>query len=232
MAANYNECYIAFLDILGFKNMINTLTCEEILHVFTYDLKNKLSGIYNGKEPLIDTDNIHMRVMSDSICFWIGADIENALAGLIVTCLHFQAELLYCKNPILLRGAITKGGVFANDQVIFGPGYVDAYLMEENNAKYPRIIMANALREEALIATKENCKYYLYTHVFEDFDAFLSLDYLELFEGYDNEDNCKRLFNHITNVLDNALDSSIREKFLYVKRRLLRWYNPDTNSTR
>ena len=30
----YRDCYVAFLDILGFKNMINNKSCSELFEIF------------------------------------------------------------------------------------------------------------------------------------------------------------------------------------------------------
>ena len=44
MSSEYVNSYIAFLDILGFKELVRTHTCEEILKVFD-EIK---STVYKG----------------------------------------------------------------------------------------------------------------------------------------------------------------------------------------
>lgn len=61
-------------------------------------------------------------------------------------CLIIQKELLQ-NDHILLRGSITKGDVFYDDEIIFGAGIVKAYINEER-AVYPRIIIAKELVDE------------------------------------------------------------------------------------
>lgn len=71
----YVECYIAFLDMLGFKNLINdkNKTCNDIARIFeSFIHKKPLKALYRGEKNIIDesaTDALKMKVMSDSICF-------------------------------------------------------------------------------------------------------------------------------------------------------------------
>ena len=62
--AEYKECYVAFIDILGFKNYINHAECEEINEIFQ-------SILEFNPNPLVKNDylygNIHITIMSDSI---------------------------------------------------------------------------------------------------------------------------------------------------------------------
>lgn len=224
----YKECYIAYLDILGFKNIISNFLCDEVFEIFTKNLKKPMDGFSKNGKQVINMNDIRIKVMSDSVCFYVDAEIKNALVGLIATCLYFQVGLLRREQPILLRGAITKGNLYSDENVIFGPGYVSAYLMEENNAKYPRIIMTKSLIDEAAILTEEEFMDYIPRCVFCDFDELYTVDYLEVFEGFDTSCNeCPKLLGYLDSVLHSTLDNSIRDKFLYVKHRLLRWYDPN-----
>ena len=39
---NYTTCYIAFLDLLGFKKIIESKQCEEIVQIFSEIKKQKI----------------------------------------------------------------------------------------------------------------------------------------------------------------------------------------------
>lgn len=231
MIHEYTTCYIAFLDILGFKNLIDTKSCEEIHNIFTTKMKKPLSGFSIGTKPIVDMEDIKIKVMSDSICFYIDCKRRNALVGLIATCAYFQIELLRMHEPILSRGAIVKGDLYAEDHIVFGPGFVKAYLMEEHSAKFPRIIVTKSTLEDAWDKTDEDITGYIPRYVFCDFDEFYAIDYLELFEGFDTHgEDCHRLLKHINSVLGMTTDSSVREKYLYLKKNLLRWYKPEVKT--
>lgn len=228
MIHQYTDCYIAFLDILGFKNLIDTKPCEEIYKIFSTKMKKPLSAFSKGTKSILDMEDIKMKVMSDSICFYVDSQKRNALVGLIATCAYFQVELLRLHEPILSRGAIVQGDIYADDSVIFGPGFVKAYQMEEHSAKFPRIIVTKSTLDGAQGNTDEDVRNYIPQTVFCDFDEFYVVDYLELFEGFDiSGEDCQYLLKYINGILSATTDSSVREKYLYLKKNLLRWYDPE-----
>ena len=228
----YTNCYIAFLDILGFKNLIKTKSCDYIYGIFSEHMKNPIGRFSLGTKSIVNMDDVKVKVMSDSICFYIDSQITNALVGLLAVCQYFQAKLLELPEPILSRGAIVRGDLFTTGDVIFGPGFVDAYLLEENSAKYPRIIMTIATIESARDTTAAALADFVFQHTFRDFDEFITIDVLELFEGFDMDGSkCFHLLSHIDNVLGSTADNSIRDKYLYLKKQLLKWYRPKQSST-
>lgn len=228
MGKEYTNCYIAFIDILGFKKMIETAPCFEIYEIYAKRMKKPLSRIYLGHELCFDMSDIKMKVMSDSICFYVDSRKPNALIGLIFLCQSFQEQLIQLQEPILTRGAIVKGEIFAENDIIYGPGFVKAYLMEENNAKYPRIIMTKDTIDSAKENTENNMNGLIHQCVFLDFDTFYVVDYWELLEGLDVEDiHCACLLSYINHILDTTTDKSIHDKYLYMRKNLLRWYNPN-----
>ena len=107
---------------------------------------------------------------------------------LLVSCSIFQYKLIQLSSPVLLRGAIVLGDIYAEGDITFGPGMTQTYLMEENNAKYPRII----LTKETLNYGKKNIVQVTEKHI-----------------------------DHVEVVLESTIDISIREKYLYVKKKLL-----------
>lgn len=159
-----------------------------------------------------------MKVMSDSICLYIDTKVPDALLCILMSCMQMQFDLLKYDTPIFLRGAIIRGDIYANQDVTFGPGLTNAYLMEEKNAKYPRII----LTKEVLSNTYRNDlekEHILYTTIFKDFDAFYAVNYFGLLSTAD-EEIYQNIEHTIDCVLDTTTDSSIREKYLYFERKL------------
>lgn len=235
-AGQYTESYIAFLDMLGFKNLIQDSSCEEVLSKFD-SIKKPFEGCSLAYHqdilvPKKTMDAIHIKVMSDSICFYVDAAEANALMGIIMSCVRFQFELLNLPGPIFVRGAIVKGELYAKGDIIFGPGLTQAYLMEERNAKYPRIILTNAVVEDA---RRENAANTVVLNAlekstaFRDFDAFYTLNFAHAFHAWDKSGRAyANLAEKVKQTLDTTTDESVREKHLYVERVLKERYNKKT----
>lgn len=224
----YKKCFIAFLDILGFKEKIEKSTCEEILNIFK-DIKNPLKKAYIGEngvaKEIATAQKVNFKCMSDSICMYIDATEPDALICLIMACSIFQAKLLKREVPVLVRGAIVIGDIYAKDDTTFGPGMTKAYLLEENSAKYPRIIMTKeTVLQGAMNASTQVMIERLRECVECDFDDYfitMPLDCLLLLQPTDEgKDRCDKLMNHIGDVLSSSTNSSVREKYIYLKNKL------------
>lgn len=223
----YNKCYIAFLDLLGFKNVIGKKTCQEILDIFS-NIKIPIQSIniYKGGKwvPLVDQETINkvnMKIMSDSICFYITASETNAFCTLAAVCTMFQIMMLKLPDPVLMRGGIVYGELFAFGDITYGPGLTNAYLLEEKSAKYPRIIMTGDIVERAFKETTPNCQQILSKLLNRDFDAFYMLNYFGLLPADgDNKQSTQIFYEHIEKVLNSAIDPSIREKYLYLESNM------------
>ena len=93
----YAKCYIAFLDMLGFKNIIGQSICEDICTVFD-NIKKPFSSAQLDEEHLITEDTIkalNIKVMSDSICFYIEVKHANALIALLTSFPFIKKQLPY-----------------------------------------------------------------------------------------------------------------------------------------
>lgn len=222
----YGECYIAFLDMLGFKKLINDSSCDEIAGIFAkFSNRKPLKEVYLGNKNIISentADALKMKVMSDSICFYIDVNVTNALLCIIMSCIFFQYELYQNNIPIFLRGSIVRGQLYAKRDIIFGPGLTQAYLLEENNAKYPRII----LTKETLLSMKISKEYNLDDYisifksvVFRDDDAFYAVDCIRVLLSGDQTIR-EKVEKRIEQMLDTTVDSSVREKYLYLEKKL------------
>lgn len=218
----YTQYYVAFLDILGFKNLVSdpACSCEGIMSI--YELAQNKHQIFFKDESENVRNSIKMKIMSDSICLYIRTDFPNALHYLLVYCVSFQYDLFITKN-LLMRGGITSGDMYAKGDIIFGPALTEAYLLEEKNAKVPRIIIRKKTIDEGISGMDENMLTPTRQCVFRDDDAFYALNYFQFFilEKYNEAlDQAKAT---ISNHLDTTIDESIRQKYLYVERNIKKW---------
>ncbi|WP_336234827.1 hypothetical protein [Achromobacter dolens] len=142
-----NRC-IAFLDVLGFKELIR----DAEVNRQRYDEFTKLITVVDSHVRW-DNETTSPEVpeeakpkylfISDSII--ISAPLSfNGYDGLaIVTMKAIQIAQKMLEIGFLVRGCINIGNVWHETRNIFGTGYVDAYLGEQK-AKHPRIILTEA----------------------------------------------------------------------------------------
>lgn len=132
------ECFIAFLDILNCKNIIETDSSDEHL--------NKIRNIYTSWRQMINErdiafSQIQLKIFSDNILLSVNVDCHRA-ADRILECVADIAEhFLVCGYK--LRGGVCKGKLYIDDTFVWGKGLVDAYNMESTEAKYPRILLSD-----------------------------------------------------------------------------------------
>lgn len=191
MNVAYTDSYIAFLDILGFKQMMGMSECQSIFGIFSV-LKNHMHSIEIGLDKktgqYVDCTKVRMKVMSDSICFFVDAsDLKNLLA-LIAVCQNLQCVLLDRAEPKLLRGAIVRGDIFQQDDITFGPGLVKAYQKEENET-YPRVVLDSSVLQDIGNAEGNSALAQICDRIREkiEIEEMYYVDYIEEFDGTDTD---------------------------------------------
>ena len=122
-----DDCYVAFIDLLGFKNIIKVKKQEEIADIFnevekTIDNLGVFVKTKDGFESMIEKKDIHHKIMSDSIVFCIDTKFKNALFILCMLCSVVQMRLFDFQDPLLARGAITRGDMYLDGDKMFGKG--------------------------------------------------------------------------------------------------------------
>ncbi len=129
---NLKNKYVAFIDVLGFSNLVEKRKIDSLEDYFTR-IENVLDEIKREKS------NITSILISDSIILTVPEDIDE-LKSLFIAIRRIQQALAFKK--ILLRGAVSYGEVYYNDEknIIVGHGYIRAFLLEKE-AIYPRIII-------------------------------------------------------------------------------------------
>ena len=213
----YKEYYVALIDLLGFKNIIKKQSCEDIAQYYDEIHQKATVTVNTTGMALVPSDKITMKVMSDTVCFFVECTEKNSLAGLLAFCSYFQVRMMQLKIPVLSRGAVVKGKVYCEGDVFFGEGIVNAYLLEENVAVFPRVIITKETIDSAMDYCDDDGKYYLNTHTFKDSDLFYCADSLLLFYGvYHEKKEWKNFARYVVQVLNSETNPSIREKYKYI----------------
>ena len=134
-----------FIDILGFKNIINQTVIEdgsnnsskiEFLIETLGLIKSHLNNDFPGEENQQSRQITHF---SDSI---IISFKEDQVGEVFNTLFNIQKLIIVLlERGILCRGAISYGKLLHTEQYIFGPALNKAYETETKAALYPRIIL-------------------------------------------------------------------------------------------
>lgn len=185
----YKKSIVTFIDILGFKDLVNQSTNShqvlDLIHGTLMKFKS-LEKSESWTSDLIEVEEDAQKkgldgfgisnrtkctCFSDSIV--ISIEIENDLnevfSTLIANLSRIGAQLL--KDGILIRGGIDLSDIYHNNGIVFGKGLINSYELETNAAKYPRIILAKNLISELnypLLYKNKRYPYHQYLDRFED----------------------------------------------------------------
>lgn len=144
----YSPYFVAFLDILGFRNLVFGDQKEKINTYFTLinEITNDLKSIPNKK-------NIGSITISDSVILSIpfdDNDLNITLSNFRQLCIAIQKiQFKLALNNVWMRGAVSFGDAcFKKDEnQIVGKAYIDAYELEKT-AIYPRVVVDSRLIEK------------------------------------------------------------------------------------
>jgi len=221
----YKEHFVAFLDILGFKSMINHSSCSEIYGIFSEIHKRSKASMNYAGVPIHAYEHIHHKILSDSVIVFIDASIEDSFPALLDICARLQISLADREHPILLRGGIAKGSLYYEDDIIYGEGLTNAYLLEANLAKYPRVIFTGDTLAQGQQITK-----YMFPDVMRagftlnfiaDDDMLFMIDYFPHRTAWSVE-KMKQYWDRLLllseTMLNKATEASLREKYIWLKK--------------
>ena len=160
------EYYIAYLDILGYRNFFSEHE-EEIsnFHVRINDaIQRTKEFIKRINDSLILKQSLHFetRIFSDNIllCMDVSEDyLESVRAIAFLQMVSDIQREFITRYGLFLRGGIKRGFISLNNDYIFGQGLIDVVEIEEKIAMYPRIIideiLANSIFSSKLFSEEE-----------------------------------------------------------------------------
>ena len=228
----FEERFIAFVDIIGFKEIVkkakgNDEYQKKISEVLNYIAKIKNDN-YHGEwaEYGVNSD---VAVFSDSIV--ISYSCNKDYDGLY----HLLMDLIYIcftliQNDIYVRGGITVGEVIHDQNISWGPAFVEAYKLEEENAIYPRII----IDKKAIDRGKEiyACEFPhdeggddLDDFIILDADGAYYLDYLSQWEEFEYMEDYLKWLKHVRSITIENLNNSSLPKIKMKYVWFARYYN-------
>jgi hypothetical protein len=142
----YAQRYVAFLDILGFSEIVRETDRDALPNRF--DARAKTLEEINSREHELDDVvgcDFQFQSFSDSIVMSANGTAPGLLYLLSAV---RQLALNLLGNGLLMRGAVAKGKLHHVGSVMFGPAFLKAYRIEQQIAKYPRIILSAEVYED------------------------------------------------------------------------------------
>lgn len=153
--AEYEERYIAFVDILGFKNLIQKSKIEKSIVgrlTSALDISPQSSLTVLNEVGTEDPTEADLRVHTFSD-FVVASTKPNHVGLAILTYMIWSQSVNWLSDSLLCRGAISKGQVLhragnGSPPMVFGPAFVEAYQLESTISDFPRIIFSRSVRED------------------------------------------------------------------------------------
>lgn len=244
---NYEKRIVVYLDILGFKELIDETVDEtgsdddsgilkitglyELIYQ-TWDLPSAVTTS-DPKYPKLSLakENAEkgkiVTIFSDSIVISFP---QTARGEIFWTLMEIRLLLLELANRgIFCRGAVSVGKLIHTNKVVFGPALVEAYTLESKKAVFPRILIAESIFEVAKepfarVHDTEDELEFIFDLVNKDEDGYFYIDYLDKVQGEIDDSEfgyCDYLLSvreKIINGLSNP-DIRVREKYSWLQKK-------------
>jgi hypothetical protein len=206
----YHERYCAFVDILGFSELIAELGKGM---VGFEQLRDLLQNIRLPAAVPIEGSDLRAQSISDALC--ISTSCTNAGLSHMFFVLTTLALQLLLKG-FFMRGAIVKGNLYHDDHMVFGEAQVRAYLLERDIVRYPRIMVTAAVVSDAQTQSMTHFgQYKLADFIAESEDGPRYLDVLAMIalrlrDGPNGPERTQHLdgFNEMARQIQRRFDES------------------------
>lgn len=234
---NYRLCAFAFLDILGFKNIVADVgddieRAESFIHTLT-------TLIEESEETISCFSEVHVQyqIFSDSICIWINLDedeefngkfsyqyIEKCYTAVLALCMiisSIQRQGIY--EGLLFRGAISIGYHYHHKNVTFSQALVKAYMAESKESIYPRVILISFDDKFILTALLDS----LVATGYVTEEDWVYVDYLNTAYGcsFMEQTIIEDFLNRHKKIIENGLKKYKEDAKLLLKYQWLAYYH-------
>jgi len=130
---------VAFLDILGYKQMVEKdsgLSGPVFLPI--------IENILGQLKPMLSKEGLQLKQFSDSVVLSINYSVLNTIR--LINAVS-DVQWFMTTSGILIRGGIAIGRHYSNGDIVYSQGLIEAYLLESQNARVPRVLVDSNLLE-------------------------------------------------------------------------------------
>ena len=144
-AKKLSKYYVAYIDILGATEMIESNKSEEYLRKINNLYQDTINMIKSNCQNLFNI-KATVKIFSDNILIAIPkieffGDSTNDMSSCYILIFSIFFQILAMYYGILVRGSITIGDLYIDDIFVYGNALTKAHSLESNIANYPRIII-------------------------------------------------------------------------------------------
>ncbi|KQT60578.1 MULTISPECIES: hypothetical protein [unclassified Aureimonas] len=218
----YQDRVVGFVDILGFADLVRRADKDPGLRD---DIAEALGKVRRVASPGEGESDLRAQNFSDSLIL-SAADTPNGLWHLLLSIDALAWNLL--QLGVLIRGAVTIGGMRHETDLVFGVGVNEAARLESTVAKMPRIILgARAFDAADRYANRsEVWSAYRNSRLLRDRDGVWYLNYLNDIacfnhQGGSNSDILQHplceVGKQIQSIMQSKLDRTLDQPEIYAK---------------
>ncbi|WP_186082868.1 hypothetical protein [Burkholderia gladioli] len=203
MPVELKQHFVAFLDLLGFKEMVAADIAGEKQQYLAKLFRCHQSAAVIFKDDPACT----ITQFSDSIVVSKPFD-PGSFSWFVRHVAEFQRLLL--DEGLLCRGGIAVNKHFSNGTFTFSAGLIDAYLIESSFARYPRVVVSPDVID-LLFPDREGIP----ASLVEEDDGLFFVDYI----GVTKSRSPKKLIASVSAIVNGLLMSgkpSVKEKGLWL----------------
>jgi hypothetical protein len=141
----YETRYCAFLDILGFSDLISNIGKDGFSFKVVRDLLRKIHQ--PSKFDTAGTADFRATTVSDAIAL-SSSFSANGLAVLVDAIGRLVLGAL--EEGYFMRGGLCRGLLYHDNEMVFGEAFIKAYRLESSVARYPRVMITKQVYDEAV----------------------------------------------------------------------------------
>lgn len=237
---------VAFLDILGYKDVVKAHIEDFDLILEVENLLKKGAGMMSKNIPMSATeyedyrdkiiDLYRARIISDSVIFTMQVskikpddrfkDNNENISNYIW--MYFKAISMFCpffigKTGHVLRGGVSIGSHYENDEgghlFIYSPAFVEAVEIEKKEANFARIVIG----QDVIKYLKSISFPYMEEFFYEDEDKKICFEQYSFFQYAEDE---KKILKNIKEAVSmNGRANRNDNRVLEILRYFVRYHN-------
>lgn len=230
----YENRIVIFIDIIGFKEFVNTQEVSNIAAFFA-EFEKQVSEGEIRQHGAAYTQKAAFMFFSDTIVIsflpelYVGRD--GKYGSLLFNIQHYicEIQLHALKFNLLTRGSVSYGAIYHNSHTWFGPAILEAYKYEQEIAIYPRIVITPSL--EKLIKEEISRDQKQVSPVLSiDEDGVYFFDYLGWIHAHSFDKNYTTAHAQVREIIQNNLARNLPDKALVKWRWLANYFNAFTKN--